>query len=66
MPRRLIFARNLSICKAKKDGVWIDMGAGIGHYLEFMSSDSYGLDLNEVKDKKSIVGILMMNLAKRT
>ena len=52
MPRRLIFARNLPICKEKKDGVWIDIGAGIGHYLELMSSESYGLDLNKVKEKK--------------
>ena len=52
MPRRLKYASNLSICQAKKNGVWIDMGAGIGHYLNFMSSSSYGLDLNEVKEKK--------------
>jgi 2-polyprenyl-3-methyl-5-hydroxy-6-metoxy-1,4-benzoquinol methylase len=28
------------------------MGAGIGQYLQFMSSDSYGLDLNEIEEKK--------------
>lgn len=52
MPRRLQFSQNLSVCKSKKNGIWIDMGAGIGHYLRFMSSASYGLDLNEVKDRR--------------
>ena len=51
MPRRLKYAQKLSVCKAKKDGVWIDLGAGIGHYLKFMSDSSYGLDLTEIKDK---------------
>jgi len=52
MPRRLKFAQSLSMCKTKKDGVWIDLGAGIGHYLSFMSDSSYGLDLNEKEEKK--------------
>jgi len=51
MPRRLKYAQKLSICKAKKDGVWIDLGAGIGHYLKFMSDSSFGLDLTEIEDK---------------
>ena len=52
MPRRLKFAQNLSLVKGKKEGLWIDLGAGIGHYLNFMSDSSYGLDLNEQKKKK--------------
>jgi len=51
MPRRLKYAQKLSICNAKKEGVWIDLGAGIGHYLKFMSDSSYGLDLMEIKEK---------------
>ena len=51
MPRRLKYAQKLSICNAKKEGVWIDLGAGISHYLKFMSDSSYGLDLMEIKEK---------------
>ena len=32
--------------------MWVDIGAGIGHYLKFMSESSFGLDLNELKEKK--------------
>jgi hypothetical protein len=33
-------------------GTWIDVGAGSGHYLKFMSEKSYGLDINEIPEKK--------------
>ena len=52
IPRRLQFAQNLPFCRSKKLGVWIDLGAGIGHYLNFMPESSYGLDLNELQGKK--------------
>ena len=41
-------------------GIWIDIGAGSGHYLKFMSERSYGLDINEIPEKKFIVGTSMM------
>jgi SAM-dependent methyltransferase len=52
IPRRLRFAQNLPICNSKINGTWIDIGAGIGHYLKFMSESSFGLDLNELKENK--------------
>ena len=52
IPRRLRFAQNLPICNSKINGTWIDIGAGIGHYLKFMPESSFGLDLNELKEKK--------------
>ena len=33
-------------------GTWIDVGAGSGHYLKFMSDKSFGLDINEIPEKK--------------
>lgn len=48
MPRRLKFALRLpGISK----GVWVDIGAGIGHYLSFMPAGSFGLDMYEDPDK---------------
>jgi SAM-dependent methyltransferase len=39
-------------CNEKLKGTWIDIGAGEGHYLKFMSDKSYGLDINELPEKK--------------
>ena len=36
----------------KRKGIWIDVGAGAGHYLKFMPEKSYGLDINESPEKK--------------
>jgi SAM-dependent methyltransferase len=39
-------------CNEKLKGVWVDVGAGSGHYLKFMPEKSYGLDINEFPEKK--------------
>ena len=49
MPRRLQFALRLL---RDSQGVWVDVGAGSGHYLTFMPRDSFGLDINENQTKK--------------
>jgi len=43
--------RILDVNKRGK-GIWIDVGAGAGHYLKFMPENSYGLDFNELPEKK--------------
>jgi SAM-dependent methyltransferase len=45
IPRRLNFAKQNNILKAKESLVWLDLGAGDGTYLKFMSNNSYGLDM---------------------
>lgn len=49
IPRRLKFAFKLP---GISNGVWVDVGAGKGHYLSFMPNGSFGLDLNENHIKK--------------
>ena len=51
-PRRLKFAKNIKIIKDKLDGTWLDLGAGDGTYLKFLSEKSIGLDVRENLDKK--------------
>jgi SAM-dependent methyltransferase len=46
-PRRLKFAKNLKILRKKSSGVWLDLGAGNGTYLKFMSEKSFGLDIKQ-------------------
>ena len=43
-PRRLSFAFKL---KFLPPGPWLDVGAGNGHYLQFMPAGSLGVDINE-------------------
>jgi len=43
-PRRLSFAFKL---KFLPQGLWLDVGAGNGHYLQFMPAGSLGVDINE-------------------
>jgi SAM-dependent methyltransferase len=45
IPRRLKFAKQNKILKSKELLTWLDLGAGNGTYLKFMSNDSYGLDI---------------------
>jgi SAM-dependent methyltransferase len=49
MPRRLEFALRIP---GVPGGKWLDVGAGIGHYLQFMPSGSLGLDIKADKSKK--------------
>jgi len=51
-PRRLKFAKNIKIIKDKLDSTWLDLGAGDGTYLKFLSENSIGLDVRENLDKK--------------
>lgn len=48
MPRRLKFAQRL---KFIPEGIWLDVGAGNGEYLQFMPENSLGVDIveNELK-----------------
>jgi hypothetical protein len=48
MPRRLKFALKI---QGLPVGKWLDVGAGIGHYLQFMPPGSIGLDIKEDKSK---------------
>ncbi len=48
MPKRLEFAMRLP---GISQGVWVDVGAGIGHYLSFMPDGSFGLDINDNPSK---------------
>ena len=51
-PRRLKFVKSLDIVKPKILGTWLDIGAGNGNYLNFMSDTSFGLDVKENPAKK--------------
>jgi len=44
IPRRLNFAFKL---KFLPRGLWLDVGAGNGHYLQFMPAGSVGVDISE-------------------
>ncbi len=48
IPRRLKFVFKL---KNLPVGRWMDVGAGIGHYLKFMPNGSVGLDIKQDKEK---------------
>jgi SAM-dependent methyltransferase len=51
-PRRLKFAKNLEILRKKSSGIWLDLGAGDGTYLKFMSKQSFGLDIKQNLESK--------------
>jgi SAM-dependent methyltransferase len=51
-PRRLKFAKSINLVWLKKDGVWLDLGAGNGSYLRFMNEKSFGLDIKQDIEKK--------------
>ena len=36
----------------KLNQIWLDLGAGDGTYLRYMSQDSYGLDIKGDADRK--------------
>jgi SAM-dependent methyltransferase len=52
IPRRLAFAKSLQIVKSFVNEKWLDLGAGDGTYLKFMSDKSYGLDIKPNTQKK--------------
>jgi len=52
MPRRLKLARKIKIVKPKVFKKWLDLGAGDGTYLKFMSPDSLGLDIKSNTEKR--------------
>lgn len=49
IPKRLRFAFNL---KFLPQGPWLDVGAGNGHYLQFMPDGSIGIDITENPSKR--------------
>jgi SAM-dependent methyltransferase len=51
-PRRLKFAKNLKILREKSSEIWLDLGAGNGTYLKFMSEKSFGLDIKKNLESK--------------
>jgi len=51
-PRRLKFAKSINLVSLKKNGVWLDLGAGNGSYLRFMNEKSFGLDIKQDEEKK--------------
>jgi SAM-dependent methyltransferase len=51
-PRRLKFAKNLKVLREKSSGIWLDLGAGNGTYLKFMSEKSFGFDIKQNKESK--------------
>lgn len=51
IPRRLRFAFRIPGLPA---GKWLDVGAGIGHYLQFMPKGSLGLDIKEDLAKNTL------------
>jgi len=52
IPRRLKFAKELKIVQPLITKKWLDLGAGDGTYLSFMSDQSLGLDINPNLQKK--------------
>jgi SAM-dependent methyltransferase len=52
MPRRLKLARKIKIVKPKVFKKWLDLGAGDGTYLKFMSPGSIGLDIKSNAEKR--------------
>jgi len=52
IPRRLKFVQSLKIIKPLVSKKWLDLGAGDGTYLNFMSNESVGLDIHPNPQKK--------------
>ena len=52
IPRRLKFAKELKIVQPLLTKKWLDLGAGDGTYLSFMSDQSIGLDIQPNLQKK--------------
>ena len=52
IPRRLKFAKELKIVQPLLTKKWLDLGAGDGTYLSFMSDQSIGLDIKPNLQKK--------------
>ena len=52
IPRRLKFAQELKIVQPLLTKKWLDLGAGDGTYLSFMSDQSIGLDIKPNLQKK--------------
>jgi len=52
MPRRFKFAIKIKSVEPKVFKKWLDLGAGDGTYLKFMSPDSIGLDIKSNIEKR--------------